>query len=81
MFVNKIKWAVLVAVTTGFAFTSAVVLGRQAASEKTVPQAEGGAALRSGKEFMKKEAIGGRERPRPAYAKSRRCGPAIGRGD
>ena len=80
MFVSKIKWAVLVAVSTGFAFTSAVVLGRQAASEKTVPRAEGGAALQTGKAFMKKEIVGVRERPAPAYAKSVAAGPRSARG-
>ena len=29
MFLNKIKWAALAAVSTGFVFTSAAVLGRQ----------------------------------------------------
>jgi hypothetical protein len=37
MFLSKIKWAALAAVATGFAFTSAAVLGRQDAQSKVEP--------------------------------------------
>ncbi len=45
MFANKIKWALLVAVTTGAAFTSAAVLGRQPTHSEPEPQVKGSIEL------------------------------------
>ncbi len=51
MFLNKIRWAALAVMATGFAFTSAAVLGRQAADP---PKARGNSGQESSKGVMKK---------------------------
>jgi hypothetical protein len=51
MFRNKMKWAALAAVVTGFVFTSAAVLGRQPGGGG--PRVKGGAQHSSGLDSMK----------------------------
>jgi RNA polymerase sigma factor (sigma-70 family) len=52
MFLNRMKWAALAAVATGFAFTSAAVLGRQPGGGGG-PRAKGAAQHQSGLDAMK----------------------------
>jgi RNA polymerase sigma factor (sigma-70 family) len=70
MFVNKMKWALLVAVATGVAFTSAAVLGRQAIPTGAHPRVNGVIESQPGDPAVQKPIVGEPGEPQPAYAKS-----------